>query len=901
MPASNDNFPGTAISGNTGTIAGTVGPAESLEVGEPTSGGVLASVWYSWTPSTTGLVIVSTDGYAMLHIFTGTAVNALTLVASSGATYAPAININVTGGVTYRIQVGEYYAGYQSTWNLTWAPPPDNWADAYDLFSSSYISDYRDTTGFTTEAGEPIPTNGPGTGPYASLWYKWVGPSDGLDRCQVSLQFSRTLVGAGLNTVLAVYTGASLAALTEVVSNDDWLPFTGDDDFNSLVRFVFTPGTTYWIQVSGYAASEVGFVQLQLRTFTLPVNENFPGTTISGGTGSIVGRVSFAGTIEAGEPATVAGSPIYETVWYTWVAPASGLVVFRTGDNNLAVALYTGSAVNALTLQAARLNSVKFTVTGGVTYRIQCGLTYDNGDRGFTMAWGPPPGNDDFANAQDLGSATSGTVIGTDRYATEETSEQSSCFTYASQSIWYKWTCPAGIGTVTFSTQGSTYGTDVAMWTGTTLGALTENIRIWYKKHYDNPFWGELISVVVPGTVYYLQVTDQSGTGGATTLGWATAAADPADPALLAAAPCATQYTAVRSGYAPNQTSQDIIQGGVYAYRSTYFNGFMRWNWPALDGDTPIGGLYNGPHSSLCDDAAGAFYWFEQVIDSTGAPINQVVRSTDFVTTTVLFWRYQNGPAYQVGTTSAYFSRLAWSPADGFLYLLWQENVGTYPNNQYRNHLTAINPSTGAASNVYTSVATPQDLNGVLRRNLSGAQDLIVTPDGALWGVTQYDYTGTTFYYNDRAICELWRYMPGGAVQFRDIDPHVHVYYTNRLVPTPTNTVIFEPYLNYGCIYAPQTPIEMDAALSMQPAAICTGYLDVNGYSVFQEQQLSLGRSADFAHLAFGGQDSARTFRWSRAPVSAPTPVGDGGGVPIQSTDPTASGGGGKSVRVVVG
>src|SRR5207302_9159860 len=54
-----------------------------------------------------------------------------------------------------------------------------------------------------------------------------------------------------------------------------------------------------------------------------------------------------------------------------------------------------------------------------------------------------PPQNDNFANAQDLGSANSGSVNGSNVNATVETGEPSHGGISGGKSIWYKWQAPS--------------------------------------------------------------------------------------------------------------------------------------------------------------------------------------------------------------------------------------------------------------------------------------------------------------------------------------------------------------------------------------------------------------------------------------------------------------------------
>lgn len=139
----------------------------------------------------------------------------------------------------------------------------DDWADALLIAGASGLV-VGDNTYATTEPSEPIPVNGPGDGPWRSVWFRWVAPSSG--DFAFSTQGSRWGNGNGLDTVLGIYTGASLAALVEVSSNDDNTPFVGLDNFNSLVTFTAVMGTTYYVQLSGYSADEFGIYRLGWET-----------------------------------------------------------------------------------------------------------------------------------------------------------------------------------------------------------------------------------------------------------------------------------------------------------------------------------------------------------------------------------------------------------------------------------------------------------------------------------------------------------------------------------------------------------------------------------------------------------------------------------------------------------
>ena len=86
--------------------------------GEPNLLGGTHSIWWSWAAPKGGSVTVSTVGSSfdtVLGIYTGSAVNALTLVASnddSGGNGTSLLTFNATSGVVYRIRVDGYSGSF---------------------------------------------------------------------------------------------------------------------------------------------------------------------------------------------------------------------------------------------------------------------------------------------------------------------------------------------------------------------------------------------------------------------------------------------------------------------------------------------------------------------------------------------------------------------------------------------------------------------------------------------------------------------------------------------------------------------------------------------------------------------------------------------------------------------
>ncbi|MGB7287219.1 MAG: DUF11 domain-containing protein, partial [Salaquimonas sp.] len=136
-------------------------------------------------------------------------------------------------------------------------------------------------------------------------------------------------------------------------------------------------------------------ILMLLATVTVAfAGNNFPGTTITGSSGTLTAS-NVGATSETGEPTTYGGGSL-NSMWYSWTAPSAGNVTFQTcgGSTNFDTTLqtFTGSPVNALTQQAtnddacALQSSNTISVTSGTTYRVQIdGFGSNTGT--FTLSW----------------------------------------------------------------------------------------------------------------------------------------------------------------------------------------------------------------------------------------------------------------------------------------------------------------------------------------------------------------------------------------------------------------------------------------------------------------------------------------------------------------------------------
>ncbi|MFN0318373.1 MAG: S8 family peptidase, partial [Burkholderiales bacterium] len=144
------------------------------------------------------------------------------------------------------------------------------------------------------------------------------------------------------------------------------------------------------------------------------------------------------------------------------------------------------------------------------------------------------PVNDDFANRLAL-SGVSGSSSGTSTYGTKEASEPNHAGNSGGRSVWWKWVAPSA-GQVSLNTHGSGFDTLLAVYTGTSVAALTAVAS----NNHDGTANGAsgLLYQAQVGAEYQIAVDGDGGASGALALAWALNASASANlSASLTAAP----------------------------------------------------------------------------------------------------------------------------------------------------------------------------------------------------------------------------------------------------------------------------------------------------------------------------------------------------------------------------
>jgi hypothetical protein len=355
------------------------------------------------------------------------------------------------------------------------APTNDNFANA-TVLSGSTITMTGTNANATKEPGEP---NHAGNAGGKSVWYQWTAPSAGTVTIDTH--------GSTFDTLLGVYTGTSVSALTTVASNDDD-PAGGTT--TSKVTFAATAGTTYRIAVDGYG----------------------------GASGSLTLNVSLAaGALTPPTGVSASDGTYTDGVHVSWnaVGGATAYAVWRYTSND---------STKATQVNAADITGTTFTdtsATPGATYyywvtarNATSTSAFSAADPGYRAAIGPA--NDNFANRITI-TGMSVTITGSNAGATKEAGEPAKVAgNPGGRSVWWTWTAPTS-GKVTIDTHGSTFDTLLGVYTGSSLSSLTV-----VAANDDDPAGGTTTSKVVfnaiAGTTYQILVDGYGGASGSITL-----------------------------------------------------------------------------------------------------------------------------------------------------------------------------------------------------------------------------------------------------------------------------------------------------------------------------------------------------------------------------------------------
>ena len=328
----------------------------------------------------------------------------------------------------------------------------------------------------SVESGEPNHAKKDGN---KSLWWKWSAPSNGditIETC-----------GSNFDTVLGIYTGTQVNALSEVTSNDD------SCGTQSSVSFSARAGITYYIAVDGFNGAS-GSITLSWN-FT---SDSTPSPNISVLPAS---DVTFTGSSSG------PFSPGSKSYSVTNVGSGVQTITVSTPS-------WLSASTQNFTLAPGNSQSISFSVNSS-TASIPAGVYSGLIDFGFTaravilnLTSGTLT-NDNFQNAISISGNTQSIAWNTNS-ASKQTGEPSHAGNSGGKSVWWKWTANKS-DLLIIDTEGSTFDTTLGVYTGNNVSLLTEVAS-------DDDSGTSLLSrLAIPttaGTTYYIAVDGYNGDSG---------------------------------------------------------------------------------------------------------------------------------------------------------------------------------------------------------------------------------------------------------------------------------------------------------------------------------------------------------------------------------------------------
>ncbi len=263
------------------------------------------------------------------------------------------------------------------------APANDNFADAQTI-SGTTGTVTGSTLGATRQTGEPNHGGGAGSlAGTASIWYKFTAAASGTATI--------TTCNSGFDTLLGVYTGSAVNALTIVGQNDDNGVSACSSSLHSRVQFQAVQGTTYRIAVDGYGTAR-GATALNWTIPAAPAPTGISGTvTQTGGASPVPG--AFVAVLKTSDFSIASGA----------VADASGNYSVQVPVGTYFLYLVDPAAARVTGFHGA---PATVTVTSGVMTDVDPSMAPSQGTIAGTVSQDSPAGTVAGTYALALSSST---------------------------------------------------------------------------------------------------------------------------------------------------------------------------------------------------------------------------------------------------------------------------------------------------------------------------------------------------------------------------------------------------------------------------------------------------------------------------------------------------------------
>ena len=348
----NDNFANAIKIGPAGGVVFGTNTGASIEPAEPFHGydpHVAASVWWAWSPTDNARVLIDTAGSSfdpVLAVYTGTTLENLKPVAWSTNDVYHGLKANVVfdakAGVTYRIAVAGYDADGVGSIRLSIAPggAPDDVGPLVTIMSPGGESLFTtNDVSFVGNAKDPEPN-------------------------------------------------ATGVALVTLQLNDD-LPVPANGTTNWNLTLTLPPGTNVIRAIATDLAGNQGAPFVVVVRYVPALNDDFGEALVLADLAGTITGDSRQATVEPGEPPH-AGNEGGHSLWYYYVAPASGSLLLSTEGSTFdtLLAVYEGPSLTNLTLVAANDDATPDSGYSRLTATVLRGHVYHIAIDGFGGATG---------------------------------------------------------------------------------------------------------------------------------------------------------------------------------------------------------------------------------------------------------------------------------------------------------------------------------------------------------------------------------------------------------------------------------------------------------------------------------------------------------------------------------
>lgn len=302
------------------------------------------SVWYTYTPSSKGVLSVTVCSAFPAHVvsWTGSAVDALTIAGYSPQSYGASVgaacesgtreltsivDFPVAAGVPLRIQVmgkGTNDMGdFDITADFKPLPANDDFADAITLVSGATATGSNQYATVEPSETEVVYTA------RRSVWYTYTPPTSGELELELCSAFPAHLVA---------WIGSSVSALSmhsysppSYVASTASSCASGTREFSYMAPQPVIGGVPIRVQVMGKAPDDMGEFSIRSELHTTPANDAFASATDLGSdvTETQTDDNFATAANEVNEP-QIASASRPGSVWYKWTSPTNGAVNFST-------------------------------------------------------------------------------------------------------------------------------------------------------------------------------------------------------------------------------------------------------------------------------------------------------------------------------------------------------------------------------------------------------------------------------------------------------------------------------------------------------------------------------------------------------------------------------------------